>query len=408
MNQLRTSARELVAKLGGAGSGSAGDIRRATLEVTVDGRVELVTVTVQPDGALLVAATDGTSDGAHVRAALRLLAGLAPDNDEPREPRESLLPPAAVETTRHPLGDALDELLLAIARHGVDSATHAASVNEAIERLIEVAGKAPPFGLARFVGRLRLALQRRDAALIARMLDGAARVAGMMRESSADPESRRVRAVWLGRPNDPDTPRDVVYDRSFVEVGREWIAGLSRASLQRRYLVCTTTGEVFREERLRSESGSVGSCPRLVTAGLAEIELGGAPRLLRLLQYAVTPRIGADVWARVGELAVPSVDELRPRFRAAIKASPALAEPFVVVAAREMDTASRVVDDGAGGKLPLRGGPAGIDARVVAAVESGTLRWVAGRVDDVEGVLVMEPFAVAVEVEGKLVFERLR
>jgi hypothetical protein len=406
MNQLRTSARELVAKLGGP---VGGEIRRATLEVTVDGRVELVTVTVQPDGALLVAATDGSSEGPHVRAALRLLAGLAPElSDEPREPRESLLPPSPVESSRHPLGDALDELLLAVARHGVDSATNAASVDEAIDRLVEVAGKAPPFGLARFVGRLRLALQRRDAALIARLLDGAARVAGMMREGSTDAESRRVRALWLGRPNDPETPRDVVYDRSFVEVGREWIAGLSRASLQRRYLVCTTTGEVFREERLRTESGSVGSCPRLVTAGLAEIELGGAPRLIRFLQYAVTPRIGADAWARIGELVVPSVDELRPRFRAAIKASPALAEPFVVVAARGLDVASRVVDDGAGGKLPLRGGPAGIDARVVAALETGTLRWVAGRVDDAEGVLVMEPFAVAIEVEGKTVFERLR
>jgi hypothetical protein len=130
--------------------------------------------------------------------------------------------------------------------------------------------------------------------------------------------------------------------------------------------------------------------------------------LIRFLQYAVTPRIGADAWARIGELVVPSVDELRPRFRAAIKASPALAEPFVVVAARGLDVASRVVDDGAGGKLPLRGGPAGIDARVVAALETGTLRWVAGRVDDAEGVLVMEPFAVAIEVEGKTVFERLR
>lgn len=403
MIQLRTSARELVAKLGGP---VGGDIRRATLEVTVEGRVELVTVTVQPDGALLVAATDGSSDGPHVRAALRLLAGLAPESSD--DPRESLLPPPPVEAARHPIGDALDELLLAVARHGVDSATNAASVNEAVDRLVEVAGKSPPFGLARFVGRLRLSLQRRDAALVARLLDGAARVAVLVREGSTDAESRRVRAAWLGRPNDPETPRETLHDRSLVEVGREWIAGLSRASLQRRYLVCTTTGEVFREERPRTESGSVGSCPRLITVGLAEIELGGAPRLLRLLQYAVTPRIGAEVWARLGELAVPSVDELRPRFRAATKASPALAEPFVVLAARAFDASTRCVEDPTGGVLPLRGGPAGVEARVVAATEAGALRWVAGRVDDSESTLVMEPFAIATEVDGKIVFDRLR
>lgn len=403
MSQLRTSSRELLSKLGGP---VPGDVRRATLEVSADGRVELVTVTLQPDGSLLVAATDGTSDGPHVRAALRLLAGLAPEPSE--DPRESLPPPGPSEPARHPLGDALDELLLAVARHGVDAATNAASVTEALERLVEIVGKSPPAGIARFIGRFRLALGRRDVAAVARLLDGAARFAAQLREGSTDTEARRARGTWLGRPNDPETPRETVYDRTLVEVGREWVAGLSRASLQRRYLVCTVTGEVFREERNRVELGSVGSCPRLVLAGLVEIELGGNPRAMRLLQYAVSPRISSETWERLGELAVPSVEELRPRYRAAMKASPALAEPFALIATKAIDPGSLVLDDGCGGKLPLRGGPSGVDVRVRSMVESGALRWVAGRIDDLDGMLVMEPFALALDGDHGVRFERLR
>lgn len=403
MSQLRAQARELLATLGGGG---AGEVRRVSLEVFAEGRVELVTVSVQLDGRLLVAATDGASDGAHVRVALRMLAGLASDVGE--DSREPLVPsPSPAESaTRHPLGEALDELLLAVARHGVDAATHAASLDEAMDRLVELAGRSPPLGLARFAGRLRGALQRRDAPLVARLLDGAARVASLLRDGPADAHARRMLGLWLGRPDDSDTPRETIYDRTLVEVGREWLAGLTRASIQRRYLVCTSSGEVFREERARADAGSVGSCPRSISAGLAEVELVGAPRSIRLLQYAVTPRVSADAWARVGELAVPSVDELRPRFRVATKASPALAEPFAVVAAKALH--GRSLEDPAGGRIPLRGGPAGVEARVAAATAVGSLRWVAGRIDDVDGVLALEPFALATEVDGKMVFERLR
>lgn len=398
---LQRASRELLQRLEPNGRG---EVRRATFEVVVDGRTELVTATLQPDGALLVAATDGDTAGPHVQAALRLLAGLAADApEEAQSPRDSI--PPAGEPQRSPIGDALDELLLAITRHGVDGAASAASVDEAIDRLVGLAGKPAPRGLERFVGRLRTAVSRRDAASIARVLDGASRFAAMLREPTLDAEGRRCRAAWLGRPGERESV-ETAYDRVLVEVGREWFAGLTRGSLQRRYLVCTTTGEVFREERARGSSASVGSCPRLVVAGLAELTPGPLPRVIQLLQYAVTPSVPQQAWEKLRDLAVPSIEELRPRYRAAVKAFPALAEPFTLVAARGFEGGRFV--DGAGDVLPVRSAVGGVEARIATVAARGALLWVAGRLDDDEGVLVIDPVSIGTELDGVLRCERLR
>ncbi|HJL26031.1 MAG TPA: hypothetical protein RMG95_20165 [Polyangiaceae bacterium LLY-WYZ-15_(1-7)] len=389
-----------------ADEGGAGEVRRVSLEVTAAGRTELVTVTLKEGGALLVAATDGRQDGPHVRAALALLAGAYEAPTEQDEPGEE--PSAKAPRAEHAeIADALDELLVAVVRMGVAEAYGAASVDEAIERLLGCVSPPVPVGIARFVGRLRTALADQDTPAVAQVLDGAARVVAELRGGEGGQEGARRLQAWLGRPGDLEGERETVFDRTLVEVAREWIAGTSRGSIQRRYMLCTTTGALYREDRGRTEPGSVGPCPRQVIAGLAEVEAGPVPRRLRLMQYAVSPRVTDALWDRTTQVAAPRYESLRPEFRSSLKAFPALAEPFAVVGVDELDVDRRLVMDGEGDALALSLEPAVAGRLGALAQECDGVRWIAGRLWDEDGVLAIEPFSVLFATGSGSLFERL-
>ncbi|MEM9072466.1 MAG: hypothetical protein AAGE52_28425, partial [Myxococcota bacterium] len=121
------AARERLESLDGA---SPGEVRRVTFEVEAEGRTELVTVTLQEDASLLVSATDGNASGAHVRAALSLLAGTYV-SDAANQPAPNPAPTGS--SAESELASAVDDLLLAVVRRGVADAYGTASVDEAIE-----------------------------------------------------------------------------------------------------------------------------------------------------------------------------------------------------------------------------------------------------------------------------------
>ncbi len=404
---LAAAARDLLVAFD---EGPAGEVRRAVLEVTYEGRSELVTVTLKPDGALFVVASDGNTSGPHVRTALELLAGLY-DQRRPSSTGASIPPKAPPPNPREELAAAVDDLLLAVVRQGVAEAYGTMSVDQAIEGVIEAAGKPVPHGLGRFVGRLRAALADRDVHTTARLLDGASRLVQNLRadfDGRSTSEARAHLAAWLGRPTDLDLRRRTVQERALVEVGREWVSGVERHALQRRYLVEVATGEIFAEEEPRTGVGSVGPCPRRIVVGLGEVHPGPAPRRLRPLQYSVGIDLTSEVWEQVASVAVHSAEDLGPRYRSEIKSFPALAEPVALVRATRLDPRRGVLRTPAGDTLALRF-QEGVGEHLLQRVGACSVRWVFGKLyDSPEGQLALDPISVGLDVHGVMAFERLR
>lgn len=404
MNDLTEAARRALGALGGApeahgAPAEAGDVRveRLSLEVVAEGRAEIVTVALR--GAdLLCISSDGRTDGPHVLAALRLLAGpgagaandVASSGSE--APDRRVAPPAnAARIAAH-----LDDVVTAVARVGAASAAGAPSVEEAIERLVAASKPAVPIDLARFVGRLREAFARRDGDRVARLLDGASRVAAGLRGA---PDADRAPGTPhpLASYASPAAFGERVHARRLVEVGREWLAGLTRAEIQRRYLVDVDSGAAYREERHRDAVASLGPCPRTLTMGLATSSAGPPPTPVRLLQYEVEPRIDADGYRALEGHAERDVAALTERYRHAQRSFPGLAEPFALIAPARVELAPRLqLVDERGHVLPIARAEEPAAATVLERACAGALpRWVAGRLVDDAGVLLLVPVAAA-------------
>lgn len=439
-----------------AGEGTDGSrVERAVFDVHAEGRTELVTVTVR-DGHLMVTSSDGRPDGPHVQAALRVLAS-AGDASLPEEARPSIpgreratqpdgamelsvepvspritvsdrhgqttLPAGATRTLdgtdqpasadRAALASALDDVLTAVVRAGTREAHGSPSVDESIHRLITVAPDPLPLGIGRWVGRLRRALAWRDVDTLARILDGAARVSeDLTSEEPADTGMARI-VSWLGATGDMHGDVEALYDRELIEIGREWLSGIERSGIERRYLVDAVSGEVYREERARERGmASLGPCPRVLTVGFAEIERGASPRRIRPLQYAVSLEVSADDWARVAASALGAFRPLVETYRRALDEFPGLAEPFAMIAPSRYDDAAGalVPVDSEDDPLPLARAddPAGVS--VLERLARGhTPEWIAGRLMDAGGQLMLLPCAAtAPDADGHTQLHRLR
>ncbi len=404
---LKEAARRGLLEMEGAGT-AGGEVSRVVLDVTAAGRTEIVTVSLR-DGQLVVSSTGGADDRAHVAAALELIAG-----GEAAAGRVSLLPvdgrassPGTIRTVddalpvtadRNALAEALDDLVVAVVRVGVREARSSATVDEAVGRIVAAAPSPLPLGISRWIGMLRAAMTVVDVDTVGRILEGASQVAAGLRDPGRGDEARRRIVAWLGAT--ADTPGDVlrVSDRTLVEVAREYVNGVERAAIERRYLMCLDTGEILREERPRGAmTTSVGPCPRIVAVGLGEIEEGAAPRRIRLLQYAVTSTLGPDDWVRVEDVAQRRFDALASDYREAMRAYPGLAEPFVVVSpascAREPEL---VLLDGFDDPLPVsRADEPAFAATLADLARDEDPAWVAGRLVDADGSLLLVPCAAA-------------
>lgn len=373
-----------------------GAVRRLSVEVEVDGKLETVIVSLR-DAELQCVSSDGQNEGPHVMAALRFVAG-------PQTVNDSLAARSAVSLATKPdprvpneLADALDDLLTAIIRVGVRGAQYAPSVDATLERVLEAAPQPTPTGLNRFMGRLQHVLRSEDPRTVARLLDGAAQLVDALRLKAPTRQSKQCIERWLGaRPgSEPDV--QLLYDRTMVEIGREWLSGSERASIERRYLVDIQTGAVYREDRPRNAIASLGPCPREVRVGLAEVESGPSPKRIRVLQYEVEPQVGTETWERLNQAASQSFAELTERYRRSVGASPCLCEPFAVI--KPYRTESNGVFkafDAEGHQLVVdrnerRGAVLAFYDLLAEGVEP---TWLAGRLTDWGATLCLAPFAL--------------
>ena len=372
-----------------------GSVRRLTMDVEVDGRVEMVTLSLR-DGELHCVSSDGRNDGRHVVAALEFVAGVHQREDAPTTV-DGGSPHAPEARHQSELADALDELLIALTRIGIDKARYAPSVDAALERVVESAPQPTPPGLGRFIGRLHQEVLSGQPRRAARILDGAARLAEALQlEHPTEESEQRVRA-WLG-PRPGSLPMlELVHDRTMVEVGREWLAGAERASVERRYLVDLESGGIYREDRPRHATASLGPCPRQIHIGLAEIEPGPAPKRIRVLQYEVRPEVPRNGWDRLHQIARRNFAQLGDAYRRQVRAYPTLAEPFAVVAPYRVEHKDGFVAiDSEGHPLALerierRGSVLAFYDLIQKGLEP---LWLAGRLTDMGASLCISPFAV--------------
>ncbi len=417
MTDLRAAVRRLLQARPRANvaSDNAGAVTRAVLDVTVQGRTEVVTLSLEPGGELRVATTAQAPD-AFIDAALEAFVG---DDVEPGSTTSPGLRSSPGEVTTgtdlrrvstpspdpfaeegpesNRLAEALRDVVVAVVRAGTEEARRAPAVQEALEEVIGAAGGAAPLGLARWVGMLKNALAAEDVDRCAWLLDGAGRFAEALERGQADPVSRRRRVGWLGAVNPRERTR--VSDRTLVEVGREVLSGLERRSLERRYLVCLSSGEVFREERfVRSAPLSVGPCPRLVSVGLADVEDGVHPKRIRLQQYAVASEPSRDQWSALGDVSTRSFVGLAESYREARLRFAGISEPFALLAPAEVlatDDALALVD-AQEHPLPIaRSADPSVADAMLEFLAGERPAWAAGRLIDAQGALMFVPVTVA-------------
>jgi len=416
-DSLREAAREALADLDEPGEGA---VTRITVDVEVGGQRELVTLAVR-DGSL---ARSTSGSDAHVAAALRWL--LAKDDDgatgvrtapasaDRPAGRMSWVPeppedPPTEDSPRVRLADAFDDVVTTVVRAGVSSADSPA-IADGLERLRKEVPLPTPPGMSRWLGRLRQALDAGDTALVARLLDGASRLAEELRRERPSPESKRRAVAWLGAsPELGGVER--VSDRTLVEIARERLATNERGGVERRYLVDVRNGEVFREERSRSNPiASVGPCPRVVQVGLAEVERGPTPRRIRPMQYEVSPSPTHEHLRRVEANGYRRFSALADRYRDWVADAPGQAEPFAVVVPKKLKArrgAPVLYDDE---DVPLACGRADdpAAAAVLDRLSAPLPRWIAGRLVDAKGSLLLVPCAVAAPDGDSVRLHRLR
>ncbi len=377
-------------------AGGEGAVQRISLDVEVGGCIETVILSLRGH-ELQCVSSDGRNDGHHVSAALRFVAGFEAAEGGV-QPVPSPSPSVADDSSpSNELADALDDLLTAITRVGARGAQYAPSVDAALERLIEAAPKPTSSGLGRFVGRLRRELASENPQRVARLLDGAARLVQALRDETPSVESKRRIDAWLGAGAGANPEVEVLYDRTMVEVGREWLSGAERASVERRYLVDAQTGAVYREDRPRNALASLGPCPRELRVGLAEVEAGPTPRRIRVLQYEVEPHVPPATWERLKQTASRSFAEVTDGYRRSLQAEPALAEPFALIKPYRIERNGVFkAFDPEGHQLLLdrterRGAVLAFYELLAQGVEPA---WLAGRLTDTGGTVCLSPFAV--------------
>jgi hypothetical protein len=256
---------------------------------------------------------------------------------------------------------------------------------------------------------MREALDSHDVALTAQALMSAAALSADLRAEQKEraPGARERLFSWLGGSDSEGAEK--ISDRLLLEVARESVTGLERMQIERRYLVDLHSGEVFREECVRRERpGSVGSCPRLVEVALAEVDLGCAPRRARLLQYTTTPKIDRESWDRLAAWGQRDSEALATGYRSAQSQFGALSEPFVLTVPRGVERGTLALLFDRGPVLPLSADDEpGVLRRFEELLDRAALAWVAGRLFDRAGQLMLKPLAAGLLEGDQVRHERL-
>lgn len=405
-----------------AGQGTdEGHVERLSIDVDTGGQREIVSLRLSGD-RLLWSCTCGELECKHARTALAFLVDAEAEGESATritavyEP--SPVAGADVRTVDESdqaaradtagLRRILTDVVTAVVRSGVAGGA-SPSIDEALQRLVEAAPSPLPLGISRWIGRLRGALETKDVESTARILDGATRVIEDLAEGTPGEDARRRIVSWLGALTHEAGAAERVSDRTMVELAREWLPGVRRAGVERRYLIDLGNGEVYREERSGgAQTASLGSCPRVIHVGLASIERGAGPRRIRLLQYATTPVVDDASWDRVSEWATRSFLPLATRYRDAIDAYPGLAEPFALVAPDSVNGEEQpVLMDDAGHPLPCTGEPAALRYLEERTAGSQQPLWITGRLVDPGGVLAIVPLSAAIGRRGQVCYTQI-
>jgi hypothetical protein len=400
---------------------------QGVVTVEVERAGERVVVELRLRGAEVSATCSCAQPGCeHVRAALlkvqdALVARLEAPATKPLEappPRlPALIPQVPERRTLHPLqrppapdaralAEVLEDVVTAVVRSGVAQGA-SPSVEEALQRLAQAVPEPAPAGVVRFSALLAQALARHDPAATARALAGASLLACDLRESSRSEHARRRKLTWLGAEEGTASTR--LTDAHLLELAREQL-GAASSAVERRYLLDLDRGSIYCEEHVSGSNGSsLGPCPRALTVFLAELEETAAPRRIRVLQYSVTLAIEATAWTAVQAHACTDFAALLPRACEALRQAPALANPFVLVApAHASFEAGCVLRDAAGKPLPLSHPDTPAALRYLERfAQDGDLRWVAGHLRELQGVLALVPLAAAVQRHGRLCYAQL-
>jgi len=374
-----------------------GVVRRLTMDIEAEGRIEMVTLSLREE-ELWCVSSDGRNEGPHVMAALSFIAGMEQrEESSPPGPVASIAARPPEQGSADELAEALDDLLTAITRVGVDKAQYAPSVDAALERVIDVAPQPTPAGLGRFVGRLQQEVRSGDLRRVARMLTGSSQLAEALRAETPTREAEQRLGAWLGARPGSIPKVELLYDRTMIEVGREWLSGTERASVERRYLIDIRTGKIYREDRPRHATASLGPCPRQLRVGLAEVDAGPTPQRIRVLQYEVQPGVPAETWESLEQVASRSFAEVAERYRRSVEAYPSLSEPFTLIAPYriERNGGFRAFDQD-GHQLVLnrserRGAALAFYDLLAQGVEPS---WLAGRLTDAGATVCLTPFAL--------------
>jgi hypothetical protein len=243
----------------------------------------------------------------------------------------------------------------------------------------------------------------------ARLLDGAQRLVAEVRAEHPSPRNLAHFRSWLGTFD--GEALDSLADGVLIEVGREWLTGTSRASLERRYMLDLHDGEVYSEERRRGEQNiSVGPCPRVVHVSYGEIDDAVQPRRLRLLQYTISPEPTQEQWSRLSDFARASVSELAASYASIARRAPGTSEPFVLFspAGRKLGVEPTQVRDGGGTGIEIVD-----DADVPmldtlrAMAEADEVVWIAGRLTGLARGLVLRPTSMLLRREGRFSLRRV-
>jgi len=310
--------------------------------------------------------------------------------------RSSLRPAPPTGADYGALADAFDALLLAVVRSGV-SASGSPSVRDATDRLTATAPSPMPLGLSRWLGRLHEALQRADVGKTARVLEGARIFSDDLRATNLTSQQVARRNAWLSPMPVGQRSVQPLESATLLEVAREWLSGVGRGAIERRYLLNLEQGEIVREERARAESEiSVGPCPRVLQVAFGEVESFGAPRRVRLLQYTVSVRPSAQQWAQTEPFAKRLVRHVAEAYETAVSACPALVEPFMLVVPRKVEVANKPTWlDAEGQRMPLaEDGAHPIAELLHQASERGRIVWIAGRLVGLAQGLVLKPVSL--------------
>jgi hypothetical protein len=418
MRALKRAAHAALERSYAGLTGRAVEVDRLSLDIALNGQREVVSFRMR-DGALSWSCSCAEADCAHAQAGLAYLLDAEPTTPEDRitEPHES---PAGAPSDRRvvaesdqpasantgALTEALSDLLIAVARAGADGGL-SASVDEGLTRLRAAAPSPLPLGVARWIGRLKQAIAEHDADELARVLDGGGRLLADLGAARPAGEGRQRVLSWLGALSNDGDGVTRVSDLTLIEIAREWLPGVERAGVERRYLIDLADGQIYREERAAgAQTASLGPCPRLLTVWLAVVEESAPPKRIRLLQYAVTPVIEASVWEALAPHAVRDFASLLATYRGALGQFAGLTEPFATLAVSRIDAGGLVGADGQ--RLPLLcPDNASLPRYLETLAQDGEPLWVAGRLADHEGLLGLTPLAAALRRRGRVCYERL-